>query len=275
MNADAWPAWRTLDAWQQDAERIVSGEAATLPDVAEVVAGECGLCGSRLGFRNAAAGADLRERLHCLHCACNSRQRAAGMALRAAVAEARSARVYATEQASPFFIALRGRFPRSRGSEFVSGLEKRLRLSLWLLRQGAPGWVHRQDITALSFADASLDAVVSLDVLEHVPDYDKALREFARVLRPGAILVLTVPFHERHRDSRVIARLRDDGGIDHVGEPEFHGDPLSGGVLCFHHFGWGLIERLRAAGFSDADACRVHDPARGLPQGQWVLRARR
>ncbi len=185
------------------------------------------------------------------------------------------ARVYATEQASPLFLALRRTIPRLRGSEFAPELQQRLWLTFWLLRNGAPVWVRREDVTALSFADAGLDGLISLDVLEHVPDFEKALREFARVLRRGASLVLTIPFHVGRPDSEVVARIRGDGSIEHVGEPEFHGDPLSGGVLCYHHFAWDLLDAIRAAGFSDAAACHLHDPAAGLSQGVWVLRARR
>lgn len=255
-------------------ERTLRAEAVALPDT-DVIGGECGLCGSKSGFRHTPGDGNLRESLRCIRCMSNARQRAAAMALLDAVGAADTARVYATEQASVFFIALHRRFPLLRGSEFVAGLGKRLKLSLWLCLKGAPGWVHREDVTALSFSDGSLDAAISLDVLEHVPDCEKALREFARVLRPGAELVLTVPFYEDRIDSETIARLRSDGSVEHLGAPEFHGDPVSGGVLCFHHFAWDLLGRLRSAGFSDAVACRVHDPARGLPQGQWVLRARR
>jgi SAM-dependent methyltransferase len=54
----------------------------------------------------------------------------------------------------------------------------------------APGTVRAdgavcQDITRLTFRDASLDLIVSSDVLEHVPDLETAFRESARVLRPG------------------------------------------------------------------------------------------
>jgi ubiquinone/menaquinone biosynthesis C-methylase UbiE len=42
----------------------------------------------------------------------------------------------------------------------------------------------------LPFADASFDAVVSMRVLKYVDDLDTALREFARVLRPGGRAVL-------------------------------------------------------------------------------------
>ena len=50
-----------------------------------------------------------------------------------------------------------------------------------------PGW------QALPFAEGSLGAVVSASVLEYVPDPGVVLAECARVLRPGGVLVCTVP----------------------------------------------------------------------------------
>ena len=41
--------------------------------------------------------------------------------------------------------------------------------------------------------DASFDAVVSIEVIEHVEDHLAFLREIARVAKPGAIVVVTTP----------------------------------------------------------------------------------
>lgn len=49
------------------------------------------------------------------------------------------------------------------------------------------------DGSALPFAAGSFDSVVGLDVFEHIEDDRAALKECARVLRPGGVLVLTVP----------------------------------------------------------------------------------
>lgn len=46
----------------------------------------------------------------------------------------------------------------------------------------------------LPFADESFDAVLSLNVLEHVKDPFQAAREIMRVMKPGAELMAVVPF---------------------------------------------------------------------------------
>jgi len=51
------------------------------------------------------------------------------------------------------------------------------------------------DVLALPYADNTFRAVVSCDVLEHLPDDQAGLGEMVRVLQPGGVLIATVPAH--------------------------------------------------------------------------------
>lgn len=50
------------------------------------------------------------------------------------------------------------------------------------------------DITAIPEPDGSFDAIMCIEVFEHLPAPLAAVREFARLLRPGGQLILTAPF---------------------------------------------------------------------------------
>lgn len=59
-------------------------------------------------------------------------------------------------------------------------------------------WV-RGDVNALPFPDASFDVVCSRRAPHHFPDLDRALKEMARVLKDGGVMVIddrSVPDHE-------------------------------------------------------------------------------
>jgi 2-polyprenyl-3-methyl-5-hydroxy-6-metoxy-1,4-benzoquinol methylase len=59
--------------------------------------------------------------------------------------------------------------------------------------------IARADINRLPFDAASFDCVICSEVLEHIPEHEKALRELVRVLKPQGNLVVSVPryFSER------------------------------------------------------------------------------
>ena len=72
-----------------------------------------------------------------------------------------------------------------------------LDLSIDKLRTARRGLHHSHmvmgDAEELPFANAAVDVAFSLETLEHLPDPGGALREIARVLRPGGVLFLSVP----------------------------------------------------------------------------------
>lgn len=59
--------------------------------------------------------------------------------------------------------------------------------------EGATATTRQGDALALPFADGEFDRVVASEVLEHIPDDDRAISELVRVLRPGGTIAVTVP----------------------------------------------------------------------------------
>jgi SAM-dependent methyltransferase len=45
----------------------------------------------------------------------------------------------------------------------------------------------------LPFPDREFDAIICREVLEHIPDYARTLAELQRILKPGGILLISVP----------------------------------------------------------------------------------
>jgi SAM-dependent methyltransferase len=80
-------------------------------------------------------------------------------------------------------------------------------------------------VYSLPFANESVDAVICLEVLEHLEDDLGAVNEIARVLRPGGILVVSVPGgyyfadylhltgHYRHYTRNSLRELLEKAGL--------------------------------------------------------------
>ncbi len=51
--------------------------------------------------------------------------------------------------------------------------------------------VKNIDLTRMAYADGSFDLITSISVIEHIPDYEKAVAEMYRCLKVGGKLLLT------------------------------------------------------------------------------------
>jgi SAM-dependent methyltransferase len=187
---------------------------------------------------------NLRETVNCPETFFNTRMRAAIQAVE--MHEGPDAAMYVMEQKTPLFRHLLACYPNCVGSEYLGD-------AVALGATDAAG-LRNEDATRLTFQNADFDCLLSFEVLEHIPDFRAALREARRVLRDGGRFYFTAPFIPTSNDHLIRAKV-EDGKIVHILEPEWHGDPVTGhGILCFQHFGWSIVDDLRACGFSAVEA---------------------
>jgi SAM-dependent methyltransferase len=117
---------------------------------------------------------------------------------------------------------------------------------------GARAAAVRGNAYCLPFADATFDRIVAAEVLEHLPDDERAMSELARVLKPGGTIAVTVP---RFGPEKVCWALSD----------AYH--EVEGGHVRIYR-GDVLRERLTAAGLEPVDAHHAH----GLHAPYWWLK---
>ena len=79
---------------------------------------------------------------------------------------------------------------------------------------------HKEDARKTSFPDAHFDAVFAISTVEHIGLYDadetgdqKAVREMRRVLKPGGMFVVTVPFASSSKVIPMFERIYDRASL--------------------------------------------------------------
>jgi SAM-dependent methyltransferase len=213
----------------------------------------CPVCGRVSAARRFSE--NLRETGWCARCGATNRNRQVALVACRAASEIRGRPVRALP-------ALRESGVVVYNAESQGPLHEQLRSmpgylsSEYLGPEHVPGdvvdGITHQDLGRLSFADDSIDLVLSSDVFEHVPDPYSAHAEVRRVLRPGGRHVFTVPFHFHHHAhlDEVRARSGRDGEPELLAEPIYHDDPVRDeGVLVYTIFGLEMLVRLAEIGF--------------------------
>jgi SAM-dependent methyltransferase len=80
------------------------------------------------------------------------------------------------------------------------------------------------DALDLPYADGTFDCVIASEILEHVPEDDRAIAELVRVLKPGGTLAVTVP---RWLPERICWLLSDEYHANEGGHIRiYHADQL-------------------------------------------------
>jgi SAM-dependent methyltransferase len=107
--------------------------------------------------------------------------------------------------------------------------------------------VRHEDIQGLSFEDGSLEAVLCLDVLEHVDEPVRAVQEIYRTLGRGGLGVITFPFFSMRSITVRRARATADGTVEHIRPPAYHGGPHGTKSLVFHELSWDFVAQCRVS----------------------------
>ncbi len=110
--------------------------------------------------------------------------------------------------------------------------------------------VRSENLEKLSYKDSFFDLVITSETLEHVPDFNKALSEILRVLKPGGMHIFTIPVIWNRTSTKVRAKL-ENGSIVHLFPPSYHGAPQDNfdDYLVFSEFGEDVVEVVKRAGF--------------------------
>jgi SAM-dependent methyltransferase len=179
--------------------------------------------------------------VRCVRCGASVVHLSIGYALRRVVGDLANRQVCELSARGPLVAFLRRRARSVALSEYFADV--------------APGGIRDgvrcEDVQRLTYADASFDVVTHTEVLEHVPDDARGFAELRRVLRPGGVMLFTVPMHGgEHTVERATLRGND---LVHLLPPVYHTDPLRGhsGILAFRDYGKDILDRLGAAGFTE------------------------
>lgn len=212
--------------------------------------GFCYVCWRQVSFKverpRVGGEPNWRETLKCPRCGLINRWRSGLHLFDAICKPSEQDRIYVTEALSPLSKQLSRNYLNLTSSEYLPGTK--------LGEVARIRWkpVRNEDITQLTFDDSSFEAILCFDVLEHVPDYRLAISEFQRVLDFNGHLILTVPFSFQ-QETRVRAIVNAAGKVEHLTDPCYHGDFLSGdGILSYYDFGMELLDELKEVGFSES-----------------------
>jgi hypothetical protein len=241
---------------------------------------ECSVCGEQstplydfpdLELRCEHKIGQVRETLQCRKCFASTRERSLALALLEHLNCHRSIAALAASGLGNLRILDTDNF--SATSQFLRGDSNYVRCSYlpdhpWG-EEIEPNYFNI-NLERIDFEGASFDIVLTSDVMEHVRDSDAAHAEIYRILKPGGAYVFNVPFDEREAENITLVDTSRDEDVFLV-EPQYHGDPLTGGILAYRVFGRELIEKLEVLGF-EVEFQRIEKPSSLVIDGD-VFRA--
>lgn len=174
---------------------------------------------------------NLRENFLCRGCNLHNRHRTLLISIMAYLDTSPGKTVWLAEHGNPFVDFLLSRYQNQHN--FITSTFD------------VDSNIRYENIESLSFADASLDLIVTSDVMEHVNFPDRAWQECFRVLKPGGRNIFVVPIARYGLSTRTRCRKLPDGTIEHYGPPVYH----DGMHLVYTDFGFDILETNKQLGY--------------------------
>lgn len=207
-------------------------------NIAHHIYGKCNICGHRVVFVCTDPGSK-RNNLNCPICTSNARKRHIVKALldefkQPSLEELRQ-HIYSLDAYDPIWKY------SQKNPNFISSLCLDDVPSGKLIDER----IFCQDVQKLTFKDESFDAVISEDVMEHVPFDQEGFLETYRVLKTSGVYIFTVPF--RFNESTLVHI--DPISKKQIGPPQLHCDRLRGHIAAYRSYGVDMLEMLKKIGF--------------------------
>lgn len=175
----------------------------------------------------------LREIYVCKRCRSNPRQRAVVVMLNKLCGNWEFLRIHESSPSGALF----GRMKRVCTNYTYSYFYPEKKLGQFLDDKGN---VTNQNLQELTFPDDAFDLFITQDVLEHVNEPQKALKEIYRCLKPGGMHVFTVPVNPF---KETMPRIKiENGRVVPIMAEQYHGNPISDkGSLVTYDWGGDIV----------------------------------
>jgi SAM-dependent methyltransferase len=183
-----------------------------------------------------------RESMYCTYCGCSYRLRMLSKAIAVAAGDSKKSLMELIED---------GLFNNKVVAEINScGVLHEILKTIPELKyseyESSDDNIPHEDLQKLTYENDSIDYIFTSDVIEHVPDPDKAFSEIYRTLKIGGTYVMSTPV-VMNRKTRLRSHIKD-GKIVHRVNPSYHGSGEPD-YLVWNEFGRDLIHRIRDVGF--------------------------
>ena len=233
MRETAWGVWQEVypknkrDLFNMEYEELLNGSGR---EIAYKTDGYCPICESNRTFVSYETW--LRDHYRCAVCFSQPRNRAIRRVLDQQMPNWAALRVYEVAPNNRFLkqsaenYSWSHYYPDHPMGEIVNGS-------------------RNENIEQLTIENNTIDVLVHLDVMEHIFNPSKAIREMVRVICPGGAIFFTVPIHKDKHTTICRARIDEEGVIEHLHPEEYHGSPVGEGrSLVVWDYGQDFIEKL-------------------------------